>query len=60
MAVERWDGWRGDHAEGKIRIEAKDDLKARIGRSPDRADAVVMAVAGEARKRLRRGGIATA
>jgi hypothetical protein len=47
--------------EGKVRIEAKDALKARLGRSPDKADAVVMAVAGEvARKRRRRGGIATA
>ncbi len=47
--------------EGKVRIEAKDDLKARLGRSPDRADAVVMAVAGEvARKRLPLAGIATA
>ena len=47
--------------EGKIRIEAKDDLKARLGRSPDKADAVVMAVAGEvARKRLPTGGVATA
>ena len=47
--------------EGKVRIEPKDDLKARLGRSPDRADALVMAVAGEiARKRRRRGGVATA
>ncbi len=47
--------------EGKVRIEAKDDLKARLGRSPDKADAVVMAVAGEvARKRLPSAGIATA
>jgi len=47
--------------EGKVRIEAKDDLKARLGRSPDRADAIVMAIAGEvARKRLPRAGIATA
>jgi hypothetical protein len=29
---------------GKIQIEAKDDLKERIGRSPDRADAWVMNV----------------
>jgi hypothetical protein len=29
---------------GKIQIEKKEDLKARIGRSPDRADAWVMAV----------------
>ena len=30
---------------GHIKIEAKDDLKARIGRSPDRLDAVAMAFA---------------
>ncbi len=30
--------------EGKIRIEAKDDLRGRLGRSPDRADAVAMAL----------------
>jgi hypothetical protein len=29
---------------GKIQIEAKEDLKERIGRSPDRADAWVMNV----------------
>ena len=47
--------------EGKVRIEAKDDLKARLGRNPDRADAVAMAVAGEvARKRRPRAGIYTA
>ena len=47
--------------EGKVRIEAKDDLKARLGRSPDKADAVVMAVAADAmRKKRPRVGIATA
>jgi hypothetical protein len=30
----------------KIRIEGKDDVVARLGRSPDRGDAVVMALAG--------------
>lgn len=29
---------------GKVQIEAKDDLKDRIGRSPDKADALAMAV----------------
>jgi hypothetical protein len=29
--------------DGKVQIEAKDELRARIGRSPDRADAVAMA-----------------
>ncbi len=28
---------------GRVQIEGKDDLKARLGRSPDRADAVAMA-----------------
>lgn len=30
-------------AAGKIRLEKKDEIRARIGRSPDRADAVAMA-----------------
>jgi phage terminase large subunit len=30
-------------SSGQVQIEAKDDLRARLGRSPDRADAVVMA-----------------
>ncbi len=47
--------------EGKVRIEAKEDLKTRLGRSPDKADAVVMAVAADAaRKKQPRAGIATA
>ncbi len=33
---------------GHIKIEAKDDLKARIGRSPDRLDAVAMCFAMQA------------
>jgi len=32
---------------GLIQLEAKDDLRARLGRSPDRADAAVMAFSGE-------------
>ena len=35
--------WRPT-SEGKVQIEAKDDLKKRLGRSPDRADAVTMAL----------------
>ena len=35
----RW----GVTSAGQIRIEKKDALKARLGRSPDRADAVAMA-----------------
>lgn len=34
--------WKPDSA-GRIQIEAKDELRARLGRSPDRADAVTMA-----------------
>lgn len=30
-------------SEGKVKLEAKDDLRKRIGRSPDRADASAMA-----------------
>jgi hypothetical protein len=29
---------------GKIKVESKDDLRARLGRSPDRADALALAV----------------
>lgn len=32
-------------SDGKIAIESKDEIKARIGRSPDKADAVAYAVA---------------
>ena len=36
----------GDPAStGKIQLEAKDDIRTRLGRSPDRADAVTMAFA---------------
>ena len=31
-------------ADGKVRIEAKPEIKSRLGRSPDRADAVMMAM----------------
>lgn len=34
---------------GQVRVEAKDAVRGRIGRSPDRADAVVMAFASEGR-----------
>ncbi len=43
--------WRPT-SEGRVRIEAKEELKARLGRSPDRADAVCMAFGYEARYRL--------
>ena len=42
--------WRPT-SEGKVRIEAKEELKSRLGRSPDRADAVCMAFGYEARYR---------
>jgi len=32
-------------SKGQIRVEAKDEMKKRIGRSPDRADAVILAFA---------------
>ena len=35
--------WRST-PDGKIRIEPKDEIKGRLGRSPDRADAVTMAL----------------
>ncbi len=35
-------GWRAT-SNGKIQIEPKEVLKNRLGRSPDRADAVVLA-----------------
>ena len=35
-------------ADGKVRIEAKPDIKTRLGRSPDRADAVMMAMSEQA------------
>jgi hypothetical protein len=38
-------GWKTNSA-GKIQIESKDDIRARLGRSPDRADAVAMACDG--------------
>lgn len=33
------------NSRGQVQIEAKDDMKKRLGRSPDRADAVVLAMA---------------
>lgn len=33
------------NSTGKVQIEAKDELRSRIGRSPDRADAAAMAFA---------------
>jgi hypothetical protein len=44
--------WRPT-SEGRVKIDAKDDIRSRLGRSPDRADAVCMAIGGEAGKRQR-------
>jgi hypothetical protein len=41
LAATRWKV----NSTGKVQIEPKDDLRARIGRSPDRADAAAMAFA---------------
>lgn len=39
--------WRPDlTARGRIRVERKDNLRRRLGRSPDRADAVAMCLSG--------------
>jgi hypothetical protein len=46
--------------EGRVKIDAKDDIKSRLGRSPDKADSVVMSVGGEAaKKRQFSAGIVT-
>lgn len=44
--------WR-EMAGGRIQVESKDDIRKRLGRSPDRGDAVVMAFFVERRPRLR-------
>lgn len=41
--------WRPT-ADGKVMLESKETLRGRIGRSPDRADAVVMAFAEPTRR----------
>jgi hypothetical protein len=38
--------------DGKVQIKSKDELRARIGRSPDRADAVAMLFATDNRTPL--------
>lgn len=42
--------------EGKVRIEEKGELRGRLGRSPDRLDAVVMAAYRHAVRRVGIGG----
>lgn len=41
--------WHSNNA-GKVALEGKDEIRNRIGRSPDRADAVVMSFAGRYRR----------
>ena len=38
------------NSSGKVKLEPKDDLKARIGRSPDLADALVISLCRDARR----------
>ena len=40
LCATRW----SPNSKGQVALEAKDDLKDRLGRSPDRADAVSMAL----------------
>ena len=44
--------WRAT-SNGKIQVEPKEDLKNRLGRSPDRADAVVLAFSAWAPRKAR-------
>ena len=39
-------------SDGRVTLESKDELRARLGRSPDRADAVAMAFADDGREPL--------
>jgi phage terminase large subunit len=41
-------------SRGRTKLEPKEDMKKRIGRSPDRADAVVLAFAPVARQPVNR------
>ncbi|MGW9410285.1 MULTISPECIES: hypothetical protein [Streptomyces] len=45
LTAPTWDTTTG--VPPKIRVETKEDLVKRMGRSPDKGDAVVMAFAGE-------------
>jgi hypothetical protein len=38
--------------DGKVQIESKEELRARLGRSPDRADAVAMTFVDDNRVRF--------
>jgi hypothetical protein len=43
-------------SNGRIKIESKDDIKKRLGRSPDKGDAVVMRFWQERKRRKARMG----
>ena len=43
--------WR-PATDGRLELESKEELRARLGRSPDRADALAMAFAGDGYARL--------
>ncbi|MGB0972968.1 MAG: hypothetical protein ACPGVG_18730, partial [Mycobacterium sp.] len=47
-----------DYVGGRIKLEAKDKIKERIGRSPDRADALALAIAAQRTRFRRRTGTA--
>ena len=55
LQKQHFDAFNRADAEGMVRLEAKEELKSRLGRSPDRADAVAMCLYAE----LRRGVSAT-
>lgn len=55
LAAPRWRASSG----GKIQVEPKDGLRDRLGRSPDRADAVVMAWWAGVGAATRGGGLVT-
>lgn len=51
LTATRW--WLG---KGGIQLEAKDDIKKRLGRSPDRGDAVVLANIDTPKRQMMLGG----
>lgn len=49
LLMPRWDL----DSKGRIRVELKDDIRKRLGRSPDNADALLLAFASGLRPRIR-------